>query len=104
MKIRLFEIVCILSLATAGNCIGIIKDLLQFNVAGIPIVHKTYDFPFDPDAGPRKSRDYQEANGRFGAKAIERLGLGEDGREVERLAEQRQRDEGQLGGVREFTP
>lgn len=86
------------------TCIGFIRDLIQFNVAGIPQIHQTSLFPFDPDEGIRKSKEYQEINGQFGKKAIERLGLGNDGKEKERLEEQHRRDQIQLGGVREYLP
>lgn len=39
-------------------------------------------------------------NGFRGERLIERLGLGVDGHAAERLAQQRARDAGKLGGVR----
>ncbi|XP_044744938.1 uncharacterized protein LOC123306839 [Coccinella septempunctata] len=104
MKLSVLKIFVILSVLATCSCIGFIRDLIQFNVAGIPEIHKTSTFPFDPDEGIRRSKQYQEVNGRFGEKAIERLGLGSDGKEQERLEEQRIRDQGQLGGVREYLP
>ncbi|XP_045460206.1 uncharacterized protein LOC123670718 [Harmonia axyridis] len=104
MKLSILQLFAILYIFTSCNCIGFIRDLIQFNVAGIPEIHKTSSFPFDPDTGIRKSKQYQELNGRFGEKAIERLGLGNDGKEQERLEEQHRRDQGQLGGVREYLP
>lgn len=81
-----------------------VKDLLQFNVFGIPVLHKTTNWPFDPEVGARRSRQYQEVNGRFGEKAIERLGLGIDGNDLQRLAEQQARDAGHLGGLNYYLP
>lgn len=81
-----------------GSCaINFVKDLLQYNVFGIPVLHKKQEWTFDPDEGPRRSRQYQELNGRFGEKAIERLGLGVDGFEQERRIQQKQRDLQLLG-------
>lgn len=77
---------------------------MQFNIAGHPVLHKEQSWPFDPDVGKRRSRQYQELNGIKGEKAIERLGLGIDGRDQERLAKQRARDAGHLGGVDLYKP
>lgn len=55
-------------------------------------MHKTVEYPFDPNVGERRSRQYQEVNGVHGEKYIERLGLGKDGKDLERLSEQRNRD------------
>uniref|UniRef100_A0A6P7FYR9 Uncharacterized protein LOC114332379 n=1 Tax=Diabrotica virgifera virgifera TaxID=50390 RepID=A0A6P7FYR9_DIAVI len=78
---------------------NLFKDLIQFNLAGHPVLHKDQLWPFDPDVGKRRSRQYQELNGHFGEKAIERLGLGIDGYDIERLEAQRIRDAGHLNGV-----
>ncbi|CAG9862517.1 unnamed protein product [Phyllotreta striolata] len=86
------------------SSLGFVRDLVEFNVAGHPVLHKDQNWPFDPDVGKRRSRQYQELNGRFGEKAIERLGLGLDGYDRERLQEQRLRDAGHLGGVDYLTP
>lgn len=82
----------------------LIRDLIQFNLAGHPVLHKSVDWPFDPEVGARRARQYQELNGRLGEKAIERLGLGIDGYDRERLAKQRERDEGHLNGIDYLTP
>lgn len=73
--------------------LSIIRDLLQINGAGVPVLHKTVEYAFDPDVGVRRSRQYKEVNGVHGEKYIERLGLGIDGRDQERLEKQKQRDE-----------
>lgn len=62
------------------------------------------EWPFDPDVGIKRSRLYQEINGIHGEKAIERLGLGIDGNDELRLAQQRVRDEGHLGGLDYLQP
>ncbi|KAL3286266.1 hypothetical protein HHI36_000776 [Cryptolaemus montrouzieri] len=104
MELRMVKIFLFSFIFSLTNCQGIIKDVIQYNIAGIPILHKTIPFPFDPDAGSKRSIEYQAVNGRYGEKAIERLGLGTDGRQLERLEEQRRKDEGQLGGVRDYLP
>lgn len=89
-----------MSLLVTNSCaLTVIRDLIQFNLVGHPVIHKTVDYVFDPDVGKRRSRQYRELNGFHGEKAIERLGLGIDGRDLERLEQQRKRDEGQLGGI-----
>lgn len=70
-------------------------------MAGHPILHKESQWDFDPEIGKRRSRQYQELNGKMGEKAIERLGLGIDGYDQERLAHQRARDVGHLQGLTE---
>ncbi|CAH0551723.1 unnamed protein product [Brassicogethes aeneus] len=99
----LHKIVLLFAIFTFCSC-NIVRELVQFNLAGHPILHKTVEWPFDPEIGVRRSRQYQELNGRLGEKAIERLGLGIDGYDRERLAEQRARDEGHLNGVDYLTP
>lgn len=84
--------------------IKVVKDLIQFNLLGHPVVHQDVSYPFDPDAGIKRSRLYQEVNGIHGEKAIERLGLGIDGNDYERLLQQRARDEGLLNGHYDLLP
>lgn len=74
------------------NGLQIIRDLIQFNLAGHPVLHKTVDYPFDPSVGERRSRQYQELNGEHGERYIERLGLGTDGKDLERLEDYKRRD------------
>lgn len=92
-------------LVSSGTCtLSTVRDLVQFNVAGHPVLHKTVEWPIDPEIGIRRSRQYQELNGRLGEKAIERLGLGIDGFDRERLEAQRARDVGHLNGIDYLTP
>ncbi|KAF5272535.1 hypothetical protein FQA39_LY07859 [Lamprigera yunnana] len=67
-----------------------------FNALGHPILHQDVEYPFDPNLGKRRARIYQQINGIHGEKAIERLGLGIDGFEYERLIQQRERDHDQF--------
>ncbi|XP_022908552.1 uncharacterized protein [Onthophagus taurus] len=101
----MFKIIILISLflIVSSNPINLVKDLVQFNVFGHPFLHKDSKWDFDPEAGHRRSRQYQEINGYHGEKAIERLGLGIDGYDLERLEKQRERDKGQLGGVNYIT-
>lgn len=95
-----FQIIFLFGLISSGSCaLTIIRDLVQFNLAGPPLIHKDSTWNFDPDVGIRRSRQYQEINGKFGEKAIERLGLGIDGYDKERLVQQRFRDDGHLNGA-----
>ncbi|VEN43334.1 unnamed protein product [Callosobruchus maculatus] len=100
----LIVIVFLTQLSTTLAQFEIVRDLIEFNVAGHPVLHKDQKWPFDPEVGKRRSRQYQELNGVLGEKAIERLGLGIDGFDRERLAQQKARDEGHLGGVDYLTP
>ncbi|GJQ66563.1 hypothetical protein Trydic_g4544 [Trypoxylus dichotomus] len=93
----LIKFVILTMLLTNVWSLSVVRDLIQYNVVGLPVLHKTTSWEFDPDVGKRRSRQYQELNGHLGEKAIERLGLGIDGRDLERLEQQRKRDEGQLG-------
>ncbi|KAL1500754.1 hypothetical protein ABEB36_006200 [Hypothenemus hampei] len=102
--ITIFFILLSFVLHSRADPLTLIKDLIQFNVAGHPVLHKSVEWPFDPEIGIRRSRQYQELNGRYGAKAIERLGLGIDGFDRERLAAQQVRDEGHLNGIDYLTP
>ncbi|XP_018321474.1 uncharacterized protein LOC108734412 [Agrilus planipennis] len=81
----------------SAECSKIIRDLIQWNVAGLPVLHKTVSIPFDPDVAIRRSRLYQEVNGYHGEKALERLGLGIDGNDLQRLEQQQTRDKDILG-------
>lgn len=89
-----------------GDCQYIRNSIrnLVYNAVGTPEVHQRQQWVFDPDAGRRRSVQYQQINGRLGELAIERLGLGIDGRESERIQQQRLRDEGHLGGLNAYLP
>lgn len=47
---------------------------------------------FDHEIGEKRSLQYQQLNGRYGEKAIERIGLGTDGKHELRLLQQQERD------------
>lgn len=52
----------------------ILRDLIQYNVAGPPAFHETTDWDFDPEAGKQRRIQYERDNGRFGEYAIAKLG------------------------------
>ncbi|XP_050455287.1 uncharacterized protein LOC126853511 [Cataglyphis hispanica] len=52
----------------------IIRDLIQYNVAGPPAFHETTHWDFDPEAGKQRRIQYERDNGRFGEHAIAKLG------------------------------
>lgn len=84
--------------------LNIIKDIVQYNLAGLPVVHKVRHFDFDPDVSLRRRKEFEAIHGEKAEKLIERLGLGIDGNAEERLQQQRARDEGHLGGVNNYLP
>lgn len=67
--------------------------MLSYYGAGPSVIHKTLNVKFDQDAGIKRSIKYRQLNGLHGRKYIERLGLGIDGKQDERLAQQKIRDE-----------
>ncbi|KAI8423504.1 hypothetical protein MSG28_012615 [Choristoneura fumiferana] len=97
---------CVLSyrLVTAPDPIGPIRAFIQTNLVGLPVIHGRQTWEFDPDVALRRRRQFIELHGDKGEKLIERLGLGIDGFEDERLKMQRQRDDGHLGGLNYFLP
>ncbi|XP_017779696.1 PREDICTED: uncharacterized protein LOC108564983 [Nicrophorus vespilloides] len=98
---RILEVILFLCLVSSSfGAVNVVRDLLQVNVFGLPVLHKEVSWPFDPEVGVRRSRQYQAINGFHGEKAIERLGLGIDGYDRERLAQQRARDVHLLGGLK----
>lgn len=81
-----------------------IRGFIQTNLIGLPLIHKTVPWEFDPEVSLRRRKQFQQLNGIRGEDLIERLGLGIDGYEEERLQQQRQRDQGHLGGLNYFNP
>jgi len=76
----------------------IIRNLLQNNLVGAPVIHKVSTWDFDPDVSLKRREQFQELHGFRGEKLIERIGLGIDGKGAERLPAQQARDQGVLGG------
>ncbi|CAK9807164.1 hypothetical protein ANTPLA_LOCUS5197 [Anthophora plagiata] len=55
---------------------SLIHDLLQYNVAGIPLVHERTEWDFDPEVGKQRRVRYEQENGRYGELAIAKIGMG----------------------------
>lgn len=83
----------------ADGPITIVKNLIQGNLAGIPIIHEITVWDFDPEVAVKRRELFERANGFRGERLIERMGLGIDGLHDIRLAQQQARDEGLLGGT-----
>nr|XP_036223263.1 uncharacterized protein LOC106615716 [Bactrocera oleae] len=80
------------------SVVRLLTETLQNNVAGEPITHVRTEWDFDPEVSQKRRALFYEANGYRAAKFIERIGLGLDGHEEERRAEQQARDVGRLNG------
>ncbi|XP_035787344.1 uncharacterized protein LOC118464249 [Anopheles albimanus] len=108
--VKLVVILCaIVLLATVehrveATVVRLLTDFIQNNVAGIPLIHKTEEYEFDPEISKKRRELYYELHGYRGEKVIERLGLGIDGKHHERAEHQRKRDEGHLQGLNYFQP
>lgn len=83
----------------ADGPVTIITNLIQNNLVGAPVVHEITQWDFDPEVAVKRRELFQQANGFRGEKLIERIGLGVDGLHNVRLAVQRERDDGLLGGT-----
>ncbi|XP_015186523.1 PREDICTED: uncharacterized protein LOC107071764 [Polistes dominula] len=55
---------------------GLLINLLQNNIAGLPVIHQRTEWNFDPEVGKQRRIDYVETNGFRGEKAIAKLGMG----------------------------
>jgi len=71
-----------------GGLIGIIQN----NVLGSSEFHKQQSWPFDPYVAARRAPEFIALHGDKSEKLIERIGLGLDGRQNERRAQQTIRD------------
>lgn len=87
------------SISGVEDPISLIIRLIQNNLVGGPAVHKVTEWDFDPDVALKRRELFEDVNGYRGEKLIERIGLGTDGLHNLRLAIQRERDEGLLGGT-----
>lgn len=90
--------------AKAQDTVGPIGGFIRTNLIGHPVIHEKTSWIFDPDVAMKRRRQFIELHGDKGEKLIERLGLGIDGNDEERLEEQRKRDEGHLGGLNAYLP
>ncbi|EZA51928.1 hypothetical protein DMN91_007144 [Ooceraea biroi] len=53
-----------------------LHDFIQYNVAGIPLIHQSTEWDFNPEVGKQRRIRYEQENGRFGEHAIAKLGMG----------------------------
>ncbi|XP_043664963.1 uncharacterized protein LOC122627698 [Vespula pensylvanica] len=53
-----------------------ISDFIQYNIAGIPVIHQETEWHFDPEIGKKRRVRYEIENGYRGEKAIAKLGMG----------------------------
>lgn len=101
-SLQILAFACIFSLKSISGTedpISLIIRLIQNNLVGGPLVHQVSEWDFDPDVALKRRELYEHVNGYRGEKLIERIGLGTDGLHNVRLAIQRERDEGLLGGT-----
>lgn len=90
--------------ASSQDSIGPVAGFIRTNLVGHPVIHDRKLWIFDPEVSLKRRKAFIELHGDKGEKLIERLGLGIDGRNEERLIVQRQRDEGHLGGLNSLLP
>ncbi|XP_015118190.1 uncharacterized protein LOC107041895 [Diachasma alloeum] len=57
-----------------SNLLTLVHDLVQNNVAGIPIIHEKTEWDFDPNDGKIRRVQYEAVNGWRGQDLINRLG------------------------------
>ncbi|KAG5677859.1 hypothetical protein PVAND_007579 [Polypedilum vanderplanki] len=87
-----------------AGILNILKDLIQWNYAGIPLIHQETQWDFDPEISKLRREQYYELHGYRGAKYLERIGQGFDGRHRERALQQKIRDDGHLQGLNLLQP
>ncbi|KAJ0171692.1 hypothetical protein K1T71_012455 [Dendrolimus kikuchii] len=87
-----------------GSSTGFIASFVRTNLIGHPVIHDRTSWIFDPEVAMKRRRQFIELHGDKGERLIERLGLGIDGKDEERLAQQRARDAGRLGGLNIYLP
>ncbi|XP_050587417.1 uncharacterized protein LOC126920721 [Bombus affinis] len=66
----------IVSVAEGISIFSFIHDLIQYNIAGIPLVHEQTQWDFDPEDGKQRRIRYEKENGRHGEIAIAKIGMG----------------------------
>lgn len=59
-----------LIVATINRCdcgvYSIIRDLIQWNLAGIPTVHQRVEYDFDPEVSQKRREQFYEVNNLVG--------------------------------------
>nr|CAD7458968.1 unnamed protein product [Timema tahoe] len=75
-----YLIAVVLSLQSPSlQAVGIIRQLIQMNLAGPPVLRQQQHWEFDPEIADMRSPGYQAQYGRRGEQLIESLGRGEEG-------------------------
>ncbi|XP_046661401.1 uncharacterized protein LOC124354758 [Homalodisca vitripennis] len=72
---------------------GIVTSI-RYALSASPTYLAKQRWHFDPEVSKRRNREYERIHGHHSVYLIERLGLGEDGREEERRRQQAIRDIG----------
>ncbi|XP_015593963.1 uncharacterized protein LOC107267159 [Cephus cinctus] len=78
MDLRL-TLVIVLTVQTgieAASVLTFVHDLIQNNVAGVPVIHERTQWEFDPDLGKQRRVQFEALNGKLGEDLIARLGMG----------------------------
>jgi hypothetical protein len=86
------QVVVVLMVSPLPAWGGIIKQLIQENLAGPVVNFQVVSWKFDPDAADRRRVEFEQKHGVRGQKLIARLGYGEDGYHKERRLKQIERD------------
>uniref|UniRef100_A0A0K8SRG8 Uncharacterized protein n=2 Tax=Lygus hesperus TaxID=30085 RepID=A0A0K8SRG8_LYGHE len=82
----------LLALVGLGNAAQGVVQAFVYGLIGSPLYHKESTVKLDPYVAQRRNPAFEAINGHKAVHLIERLGLGMDGREAERLEQQRIRD------------
>ncbi|BES90614.1 Hypothetical protein NTJ_03423 [Nesidiocoris tenuis] len=93
LPVSVFAISLMLAL---GSCPGEgatgVVQAVVYGLIGSPVYHKEVPVKLDPGVGQRRNPGFEAIHGHKAVHLIERLGLGMDGREAQRLEAQRIRD------------
>ncbi|XP_011305615.1 uncharacterized protein [Fopius arisanus] len=57
-----------------SNLLTLVHDLVQNNIAGVPVIHERTEWDFDPNDGKTRRTRYEALNGYRGQDLINRLG------------------------------
>ncbi|KAK2588237.1 hypothetical protein KPH14_004267 [Odynerus spinipes] len=64
------------SVEATNVIVSFVRDLLQNNLAGLPVTHQRTEWNFDPETGKKRRSAYEKENGHRGEIAIAKLGMG----------------------------
>ncbi|XP_014243264.1 uncharacterized protein LOC106663162 [Cimex lectularius] len=86
-----FSFLLLSALTVTAEPAGVVQALLE-GTFGTPLFYRTQTVKFDSEVAKRRNPEFEAIHGHHSEYLIERFGLGEDGRQAERLQKQRQRD------------